>query len=248
MRKRYLGGLLLLCLFLLPPASGTASWFDAGKDLLNKMLPPTMPAASQLTSQDIIDGLKDALKVGSDNVIRQVGKENGFYNDPKIHIPLPPKFQNAQAVLRQLQLGGMLDELEMRLNRAAERAAPQTKQIFWQAIKEMSFDDAMRIYKGPQDAATLYFKEKTTPALKKAIRPIIDRTLEEAGAVQLYDQFIGKYAALPFVPDLKSDLTDHVCDKALTGIFSYLAEEEAAIRTDPAKRTTELLRRLFASQ
>ena len=110
----------------------------------------------------------------------------------------------------------------------------------------MNFDDAMQIYKGPEDAATAYFKKKTAPALSKAIRPVINQSLQEAGAVQLYDQFIGKYAGLPLVPDLKSDLNSHVTDLTLAGIFSYLAKEEAAIRQNPGKRSTELLQKLFS--
>jgi hypothetical protein len=248
MYRQYTGVFLLVLFFSINPSVEASNWFDAGKDILNRVLPSPATTSSALTRQDIIAGLKDALEIGSANVLQKVGKENGFYGDSRIHIPLPQKFQDAQTVLSRLQLSGMLDELETRLNRAAEHAAPQTKEIFWQAIKGMSFDDAMRIYKGPQDAATLYFKEKTTPALKETIRPIVAKTLQEAGAVQLYDQFIGKYSRLPFVPDLKTDLTAHVCDRALAGIFTYLAEEEAAIRTNPAKRTTELLRKLFADQ
>jgi len=248
MNRNYAGGFLLALFFTICPSVQASNWFEAGKDILSKVLSSPETTSSALTRQDIIAGLKEALEIGSSNVLQQVGKENGFYGDPRIHIPLPQKFQDAQAVLSRLQLSGILDELETRLNRAAENAAPQTKEIFWRAIREMSFDDAMRIYRGPQDAATLYFEEKTTPALRETIRPIVTQTLQEAGAVQLYDQFIGKYSGLPFVPDLKSDLTGHVCDKALAGIFTYLAEEEAAIRTNPAKRTTELLRKLFADQ
>lgn len=248
MRHRSFFGLLLLCFILSGPAHvGAANWLDSGKNFLNKMLPSSSTGTS-LSQQEIIEGLKNALEVGSDNVIRQVGRENGFFQDPKIHIPLPPRFQEAKSVLSRLQLAGLLDELETRLNRAAEQATPRTKEIFGQAIREMRFDDAMQIYKGPKDAATLYFKKKTSPALKEAVRPLIAQALQQAGAVQLYDQIIGKYAGLPFMPDLKGDLTNYVSDKTLAGIFTYLAEEEAAIRTDPTKRTTELLRKLFANQ
>jgi len=224
-----------------------ASWLDIGKNVVGNLLQPSATSNTALSQQDVIAGLKETLRVAGDNVIGKIGVRDGFYKDPAIHIPLPEKFRKAQVILNSLHLSPVLDDLETRLNRAAEEATPKTKEIFWQAIKEMSFDDAMRIYRGPDDAATTYFKEKTTPALTEAIRPVINRSLQDAGAVQLYDSIIGKYEGLPLVPDLKSDLTAHVSKLTLDGIFHYLAGEEAAIRHDPAKRTTQLLQKLFSS-
>ena len=232
--------------FSMPVLAG--NWLDTGRNMLGSLLSGPSPSNSGLSQQDVIAGLKEALQVGSETVVKQLGTKDGFNLDPSIHIPLPEKFRKAQAILQRLQLSPMLDDLEIRLNRAAELATPKTKKIFLQAIKDMNFDDAMEIYKGPENAATKYFERKTSPMLTEAIRPVIDQSLQEAGAVKLYDQFIGKYAGLPLVPDLKSDLGSYVTEGTLAGIFKYLAKEEAAIRQNPAKRTTELLQKLFTSR
>ena len=141
-----------------------------------------------------------------------------------------------------------MDDLELRLNRAAEKATPKAKKLFHQAITEITLDDAKSIYKGPDDAATRYFKSKMSKPLAKAMHPIVDKSLSEVGAVRSYDKLIGKYRSIPFVPDVKTDLTNHVIKKGMKGIFHYLAREEAAIRRDPAKRTTELLKHVFGSR
>jgi hypothetical protein len=111
----------------------------------------------------------------------------------------------------------------------------------------MSFEDVMNIYNGPDDAATRYFQEKMTPALAGEMKPIVEESLAEVGAVQSYDNVMGQYRAIPFVPDVKADLTTYVIEKGMDGIFHYLAVEEAAIRQNPVKRTTELLQRVFGA-
>jgi len=142
----------------------------------------------------------------------------------------------------------MLDDLELRLNRATESATPRAKELFRQAIADMTLEDAMAIYKGPQDAATSYFEDRMRNPLAESLRPVIEESLSQAGAVQSFDAVMGKYRSLPFVREVKTDLTGYAVDKALAGIFLYLAKEEAAIRQNPAKRTTELLQRVFFSR
>ena len=141
--------------------------------------------------------------------------------------------------------GVVADDLELKLNRAAEAAAPQTKQLIWKAVTDMSLEDAKAIYNGPNDAATQYFKRTTSENLKGVIKPVVDRSLNEVGAVASFDNLIGKYSNLPFVPDVKANISSHTVDLALKGLFHYLAKEEAAIRQNPAKRTTELLTKVF---
>ncbi|MCK4819021.1 DUF4197 domain-containing protein, partial [bacterium] len=115
-------------------------------------------------------------------------------------------------------------------------------------IKEMTLEDAMDIYKGPDDAATKYFQSKMSQPLAETMHPIVENSLSQVGAVQSYDKVIGKYRSLPFVPDVKADLTNYVTEKGMNGIFHYLALEEAAIRQNPAKRTTDLLKRIFGAR
>ena len=136
----------------------------------------------------------------------------------------------------------------MKLNRAAEVATPKAKELFSQAISEMTFEDVMNIYNGPDDAATRYFQKKMTPPLAREMQPVVDQSLAEVGAVQAYDKVMAEYRSMPFVPDVKADLTTYVVEKGMDGIFHYMAVEEAAIRQDPAKRTTELLQRVFGAK
>jgi hypothetical protein len=153
-----------------------------------------------------------------------------------------------QAALNKVGMSSMVDDLELRLNRAAEAATPKAKKLFGDAIQEMTMDDVKTIYQGPDDAATSYFKEKMSKPLAEEMKPIVKESLAEVGAIQSYEKMMGQYKSLPFVPDVKADLTDHVLDKGMDGIFYYMAKEEAAIRKNPVKRTTELLRKVFGAK
>lgn len=200
---------------------------------------------SALSTSDITAGLREALRVGTERVVGQIGSANGFNSDPNIHIPLPPALQDVQSTLKQFGLSSLADDVEIKLNRAAEKAVPQTKELIWNAITNMTLEDAQKIFNGPDDAATQYFKRIASSDLAHVIEPIVDQTLSEVGAIASYDDLIGQYSAIPFVPDLKADLTDHTVQMALQGLFHYLAKEEAGIRQNPAKQTTDLLARVF---
>ena len=227
-------------------ATVQGSWLQKGFDLLKS--PAGTTAQQALTSDEIQAGLKEALKVGSENVVSQLGRTDGFNLDPAIHIPLPQQFDTVRSMLAKVGMSSMLDDLELKLNRAAEVATPKAKELFFQAIAEMTFEDVMNIYNGPGDAATRYFQDKMTPALAREMGPVVEQSLSQVGAVQTYDNIIEEYRTIPFVPDVKADLTTHVVEKGIAGIFHYMAVEEAAIRQNPAKRTTELLQRVFGSQ
>ena len=222
-------------------------WFEKAKDWVGGM-EKSGSGKSALSADKIAAGLKEALRVGSETVVAQLGKTDGFYSDPAIHIPLPENFKTVRNALNKIGMSSMLDDLELRLNRAAEMATPKAKELFLQSIKEMTLDDAMGIYKGPDDAATKYFQNKMSDPLAQTMRPVVEDSLSQVGAVQSYDTIMEKYRSLPFVPDVKADLTHHVIDKGMDGIFHYLALEEAAIRQNPAKRTTDLLKLVFGSK
>jgi hypothetical protein len=183
--------------------------------------------------------------VGSKNVVKQLGAEDGFNKDSKIHIPLPASLDSVKSMLDKVGMSYLFEDLELKLNRAAEYATPKAKKLFRNAISEMSFEDVKQIYNGPDDAATQYFKEKMTPELALEMKPVIETSLSQVGAVRAYDNMMKNYKSIPFVPDVKADLTDHVIEKGMDGIFYYMAKEEAAIRQDPVKRTTELLQKVF---
>ncbi len=202
-----------------------------------------------LSEAKIGRGLKEALRVASRTVVDQVGQPGGYLLDKAIHIRLPGFLGNVQSALRAAGAAGLLDDLERRLNRGAEAAAPYAEDIFLDAIAEMTLADARDILDGPDDAATRYFQRTMTADLKTAFRPIVDRELQAAGAVRALDNITRQIGSVPFAPALganaKGRLIEHGLDGALSGIFHYLAEEEAAIRKNPAKRTTDLLREVF---
>ncbi len=243
--------ILLATIFAWPVPQASAGWMDqlggVLKDSgLSESTTPTSSAVAALSNSDMIAGLKDALRVGSENVVAQLSKADGFNNDPAIHIPLPDNLKAVKSALNAVGMGYMMDDLELRLNRAAEAATPKAKRIFGDSIKSMSINDAKNILDGPNDAATQYFRGKMSTPLSKEMRPIVSSALNQSGAIQAYDNVMGQYQSLPFVPDVKANLTQHVLDLGLSGVFHYMAAEEAAIRKNPVKRTTDILQKVFS--
>lgn len=232
-------------------STAQASWWEQAVDLLKGTQTSQQPSAtstgSAVTTQDLNSAFKQALSLGSEAVVKQLSVEDGFNADSHIHIPLPQNLQTVKDVLSKFGMQNLMDDVELKLNRAAEAAAPQAKTLFLNAIKNMTFEDVQKIYQGPQDSATQYLKSKTSDDLKAKMQPIIKETLNGVGAVNAYDKAIANYKNLPFVPDVKADLQDHVTQKSLDGLFYYLAQQEQAIRQDPAKQTTELLKRVFGN-
>ena len=219
------------------------SWLDKGSGLLKSF--GTGDKVSGLTIEEIGAGLKEALEVGSQNVVTQLGATDGFNTDSSIHIPLPASLNTVKSMLNKVGMSYLFEDLELKLNRAAESATPKAEHLFKTAITQMTFQDVKEIYNGPDDAATQYFKGKMSPDLAREMKPVIEDSLSEVGAIMAYDNMMKEYKSIPFVPDVKSNLTDHVIEKGMDGIFYYMAKEETAIRQDPAKRTTELLKKVF---
>jgi len=221
------------------------SIFDQAQDLLNNVTGGS--GAGGVSEKEIIAALKDALRIGSDAVTSTLGATGGYLDDPAVHIPLPENLQKVQDVLKPLGFGGLGEDVETRMNRAAEAAMPQAKTILTDAVTAMTLDDARGILDGPDDAATQYLERTSGSSIEAALRPIIDETLREVGAIQAMDAMLGKYDTIPFMPDVKGDLTDHASALALDGLFSYLAVQEADIRSDPARWTTDVLKKVFGS-
>lgn len=206
-------------------------------------------SAGSLSSDEAAQGIKAALEQGVASAIAQVGRAGGFLNDPTIRIPLPDRLAELRSTLGRLGLAGPLDELEVQLNRGAERAAPQARSIFIGAIRQLTVEDALSIVRGGPTSATDYFRRETAPALRRLFTPVMTDSLEASGAIRTYDRLSGRLDAIPLAPDLADDakqgLIDHGVERALQGLFTYIAEEEAAIRANPAKRSSEILRRVF---
>ena len=245
MKKLYLLPLSASCL-LLSSCQATEVAQVANILLSN---PTTQNAAlAALTNQDITAAFKQALTIGTGEVVNQLGTTNGFALDPKVHIPLPNSLAKVQNVLNAAGMSFLLDDLETRMNRAAEIATPHAKELFVNAISEMSFDDVMSIYQGPDNSATQYFQSKMSAPLADKMRPFINQALAQAGVVQAYDNVMSSYANIPFMPDVKADLTNYVLDEGIGGIILYLGEQEKQIRQDPVRQTTELLKKVFGNQ
>ena len=221
------------------------------EQILDKVQDLLDPAASQLpaglSESEVSDGLREALKVGTRRVVRRLGKVDGFAADPEVRIPLPDSLGIVRSTLDRVGMDSLVDDLELGLNRAAEAATPKAKKLFRRAIKNMTLDDVMAIYRGPDDAATRYFQNAMSAPLAREMRPVVESSLADVGAAQLYARVMDTYHAIPFVPAVETDLAGYVVERAMDGIFLQLAREEAAIRKEPAKRTTDLLKRVFGA-
>lgn len=200
---------------------------------------------SSLSDAKIGSGLKEALKIGTQNTENLTGKRDGYFLNQAIKILMPEKLRTVEKGLRAVGYGPKVDEFVLSMNRAAEQAAPSAKQIFWDAIGEMTFEDARKILSGNETAATEYFKEKTTDKLTVAFRPVVDQSMNEVGVTRQYNELVGRYESIPFAKKETFDLDSYVVTKALDGLFHVLGEEEKKIRTNPEARVTDLLKEVF---
>ena len=235
---------IIFCLILAVHATDA---FPGFQDFLNDAM-KSLGVEQGLSESEIVDGLKQALEIGTSKAVMLVSNKNGFLNNPKIKIPLPENVHKAESILRNIGFGSKIDEFELSMNRAAERAAPEAKSIFWDAIKKMSFSDAREILKGQDDAATQYFQKNTATQLQGAFKPIVNQAMSEVGVTRAYKSVDRKIRALPYTESLSFNLDEYVTGKALDGLFLMLAEEEKKIRQDPAARVTDLLKKVFAKQ
>ena len=201
-----------------------------------------------LTDGKASAGLKEALQVATEKAVGLTGRTNGYFGDAAIKILMPEKLKTMQQGLRAVGYGPQMDEFVLSMNRAAEQAAPAAKQIFTEAITGMNFDDAKKILSGGNTAATDFFKAKTTDKLTAAFKPVIDKSMGEVGVTRQYQALVGKFDTIPFAKTQTFNLDNYVTGKALDGLFHVVGEQEKLIRTNPAARTTALLREVFAKK
>jgi hypothetical protein len=201
-----------------------------------------------LDEDTVVAGLKEALRVGTDNGVRTTSSVDGFLANALIRIAIPDEFDRVAGALRTAGFNRQVDEFEVAMNRAAELAAGEAKGVFWDAITSMSIADAFAILRGEDNAATQYFRSETEMKLERRFQPIVEKKMEEVGVYRIYGELTGYYERLPFVEQPVLDLNDYITGKALDGLFTVLAQEEKKIRDDPAARTTDLLRRVFGSE
>ncbi len=235
----------IMCLsvigFIFTPSSH-AGWNDFLKGIEKKL-----EGGSMGLSQDKIGkGLKEALKIGAENAVEKVSALNGYYGNPDIRIPLPDSVLKVEKALRAIGYGSQVDAFGESMNRAAENAAPAARDLFWEAVKAMSFEDAKKILNGRNNEAALYLKDKTWDRLLETFKPMVHQAMGNVGVTRKYQDIETKAAGIPFVgKSLGLDLDQYVSSKALDGLFFMLEKEEEKIRKDPAARVTDLLKEVF---
>jgi hypothetical protein len=227
---------------------------DAQLDELLKQLPQLPGAGKGSTSPGglgdvkIGEALKQALQVGTENAVKLTGRTDGYFKNQAIKILMPEKLKTLERGLRTVGYDREIDDFVLRMNRAAEQAAPSAKKIFWDAIGAMTIDDARGILNGSQTAATDYFKGKTTGELTSAFSPVVHRTMGEVGVTKQYEDLFARAQRIPFLNLEAFDLDQYVVGRALDGLFHVVGDEEKRIRTNPAARVTDLLREVFGQR
>jgi hypothetical protein len=196
---------------------------------------------------EIAQGLKEALSVGTERAVAHLGVRDGYWLNPGVNIPLPDSLRKVEKTLRTFGQGKVVDDFHLSLNRAAEAAVPEAAAIFGDAIRTMTLSDARRILNGPTNAATEYFRGRTQAALGARFQPIVAKATASVGATRKYKDLSARVSKV--MPGYQmQDLDAYVTERALTGLFKTLADEELRIRQDPAARSTALLKRVFGSR
>ena len=202
---------------------------------------------ADVSGKDAGAGLKEALIQGAGKAVDLLGKQDGFLGNPKVRIPLPESVQKVEGVMRGLGMGKQADELLTAMNRAAEAAVPQAKAMLVNSIKQMSVEDAKGILSGGGDAATQYFRRTTSGPLAEKFRPVVRGAIAKVKLAEKYDQFAGKAAKFGLVREQDAHLENYVTQKALDGLYLMIADEERAIRADPAGAAGKLAKRVFGA-
>ena len=223
----------------------TLSWTSC--DTLQQVANGVGSTSGVLSESDIIAGLKQALEVGTGNASTMLNKTDGYFKDPLVKILFPADAQRAADKLRQLGMGQLVDDFTLNMNRAAESAAKEAAPIFVDAIKSMTFADARNILNGPDNAATEFFKGRTTDALTAKFNPVISSALDSHNVTKYWSDITTTYNKIPLVQKVETDLVKYTTGKALSGLFLKLEGEEKNIRNNPAARVTDLLQKVFGS-
>ncbi len=200
---------------------------------------------ADLSEKDAVAGLKEALNKGTGSAVSKLGRPDGFLGNPQVKIPLPDSLQKADHALSRFGMGKYTQELVVSMNRAAELAVPEAKNLLLDAVKQMTVQDAKKILTGGNTAATDYFRAKTSQPLAAKFLPIVQQATAKVQLAQKYDQFAGKASDLGLLDKQQANLEQYVTQKALDGLFFMIAEEEKAIRADPVGQTSKLLKKVF---
>jgi hypothetical protein len=200
-----------------------------------------------ITNRDAVNGLKQALTNGAQAAVAKLGKQDGFMNDPRIKIPLPPSIKRAEAVMHSIGAGKQVDDLVLRMNRAAEAATPQARSLLVDAAKKMSVQDAKGILTGGQDSATQYFKRTTSDALAQKFEPIVKKAMAKVKLAQAYDQIAASGAKFGLVKEDDAKLEDYITRRTLDGLFVGIADEEKKIRENSKAAAWSVVKKVFGA-
>ena len=238
MKKNYFSILLLSFLF-------TTSAFSQIKLKMPKIF-AKKDTTTSITENEAGQGIKEALTQGITNAVLNLNKTDGFFGSQFYKLLLPPDAKKVETTLRNLGMGAQVDKAILSINRGAEDAVGYAKPIFVDAIKQMTITDALNIIRGQKDAATQYFKQKTTEKLIAAFTPSVKTSLDKVDATKYYGNIITTYNKLPTTFNkINPDLTSYVVGKTVDALFDQVAKEEANIRANPVARTTDILKRVF---
>lgn len=200
-----------------------------------------------LSNKDVVAGLKEALNKGTSNAVASLGKQDGFFANEKVKIPLPDSLKKVDQTLRQLGMGKYADELVLTMNRAAESAVPEARSLLLAAIKEMSVQDAKTILTGGDTSATEYFRGKTTQKLTAKFLPLVQQATAKAGVTQKYNELAKGAARFGLIDERQTNLENYITQKALDGLFLIVADEEKAIRAHPVEQGSKIISKVFGS-
>ncbi len=200
---------------------------------------------SLLSNEDIAAGLKEALTVGFEKAVHSAGATEGFWQNSQIRIPEPESLQKTTSLLSQVGLNKEVDEFRYTMNQAASQAAGEAMPVLLSSIKKMTFSDVKKLWKGNDHAVTNFFKDTTSDELSSRFKPVIQKNLNNVGATGLYQEIVSQPLVSMTLGQRLPELDQYVTDKALEGLFTLMADEEKKIRTDPAARTTDLLKQVF---
>ena len=216
--------------------------------LVFAMFPALALDLSAIASGDAVTALRTALTQGSTKAVATLGTQDGFLGNPQVKIPLPPNLRRAEKTLRKFGMGAQADELITAMNRAAEAAVPEAKTLLIEAVKSMSVQDAKAILSGGDDAATQYFRSKTSDALLKKFKPAVSQATSKVGLANTYNSYAGRAAKFGLISAQEANLDDYVTGQALDGLYKMIAVEEKAIRQDPLGQTSKILQRVFGAK
>jgi Protein of unknown function (DUF4197) len=204
--------------------------------------------SSSLSSEDITAGLKQALTLGAQKSADRLSAVNGFLGNKAVEILMPEQAQKVEKTLRNMGMGKLVDDAIASMNHAAEDASKSAAPIFVNAIKSMTVTDGLNILRGADTSATAYLRKSATPELTKSYTPVIDSALQKTGATKYWKDVFDTYNKIPLVSKVDPDLSSYVTQKAINGIFYYVAQEEILIRKDPAAQVTDLLKKVFGGK